>query len=155
MKVLLLSDCHGRTRYVEQALDDHPDAHHVIYCGDGVEKMEELSFLYPEFSFHLVSGNCDFSSMYPIESTVNIDGFIVYFTHGHQLHDQDDLLKQALMHHASVAVCGHTHVAFHDYREGVHLVNPGSIARPRDESRPSYAILDLRSNGILVSIARV
>ena len=52
------------------------------------------------------------------------------------------LVKAAKEAGADLAVYGHSHVAQHVPGE-VTVLNPGSVARPRDEARPSFMLVEL------------
>ncbi|MFB6174612.1 MAG: metallophosphoesterase [Candidatus Nanohalobium sp.] len=48
-----------------------------------------------------------------------------------------------------VVMLGHTHKAFSKEVEGVKIVNPGSVGKPRDKDpRASFAVLDTESNSV-------
>lgn len=154
MTVLVLSDGHGNLSGAEKAIEAHPEAIHVFYLGDGVEEMENLVYLYPDRVFHMVAGNCDFLSRYPSRDVITLGGVRILFTHGQYMQGEEDWLREAAREEAKLVLCGHTHIARECYRDGVYLVNPGSIARPRD-GRCSYALIDLTPQGILPSIVRI
>lgn len=42
---------------------------------------------------------------------------------------------------ADVVVLGHSHIPLDEVQDGVHLLNPGSVADPRREPSPSFAVL--------------
>ena len=78
----------------------------------------------------------------------------ILFTHGHMLGvDRSDerLLDFARASRAQVALYGHTHIARIRYENGVYLMNPGSVSKPR-EGGPSYGILDITPAGIVPNI---
>ena len=57
---------------------------------------------------------------------------------------------------ADVAVFGHTHVAIEQIIDGVLIVNPGSISRPRDAANGSFMMLDLQPDkSPLVKLIRI
>ena len=45
---------------------------------------------------------------------------------------------------ADIAVYGHTHIALEERGE-VTVLNPGSIARPRDDQRGSFMLVELNA----------
>lgn len=56
---------------------------------------------------------------------------------------------------ADVVLCGHTHLAYHRRIAEVHLVNTGSVGRPRDgDPRAGYALLSLGAD-LTVTFPRV
>ena len=42
---------------------------------------------------------------------------------------------------ADLVVFGHSHMPLDEVQDGVHLLNPGSVADPRREPLPSFAVL--------------
>ena len=158
MKVLVFSDSHGAIHGMEDALALHPDAGHVLFLGDGVRAAEELAYLYPERQFHLLAGNCDFSSQQPSEALWVLNGVRIFACHGHTLrvkYGLEPAIRRARDEKAQVLLFGHTHEAYSEYRDGLYILNPGSIAQPRASSRKQYGLLELTDKGILTAIAHL
>ena len=158
MRILVISDSHGRTNRIEEALSAHPEATHVFFLGDNERDVEDLPFIYPDKIFHIISGNCDFASMLKSSDSVTVNGVKIFYTHGHTLSVKSgsgNLLKKARNEGYELVLYGHTHVASCEYCDGIHVVNPGSIGQPRDASSPSYAIIDLEPSGIMPIIVRM
>jgi putative phosphoesterase len=45
---------------------------------------------------------------------------------------------------ADILVCGHTHKPYHRIIEGIHIINDGSVGKPKDgDSRACYAVIEL------------
>jgi putative phosphoesterase len=54
-----------------------------------------------------------------------------------------------------VMVCGHTHKQYHRQVDGIHIINDGSVGKPKDgDPRGCYAIIDT-DGGISVTFRRV
>ena len=135
MRVLVLSDAHGMTRPVYDAIEAHPEARDIIYLGDGLRQLDDLEFIYPDRRFLFVRGNNDFGYDTPLDQLVEIGGVRIFAVHGHVEGVSGGigpLVQKAKRFGAKVALFGHTHVAFTGYQDGITLLNPGSIARPRD-----------------------
>lgn len=139
MKLLVLSDSHGYTRRLTEALDAHPDARDVVFLGDGERDLEEVEWTYPDRRFYCVRGNCDLGSFLPVEGMAPFGGMNFYYTHGH-LHGVKTglelLAEQAQQMGAQVALYGHTHRACLEKWGDLVLFNPGSLA-----SGGSYGVL--------------
>lgn len=152
MRIVVLSDAHGFSAPIERAIEQSkPDA--VIYCGDGVEKAEDMSYLYPDIKFYLVKGNCDFGD-YPIEQEINIASKTIFFAHGHTYSVKsgyDEIIKEAKRRCVDILLFGHTHTAFCEYNEGMYIMNPGSCVRP-NIGRPSYGFIDIVGKDIVTNI---
>lgn len=145
MRILVLSDSHGRRVPLERAIEAQPQARAVFFLGDFVRDAEELPLLYPERTFYTARGNCDFASDLPETGCATVGGVKIFYTHGHTCGVKSGTggLEQAARRAgATIALYGHTHVAEIHYRDGLYLVNPGSVSQPR-EGPASYAVIDL------------
>lgn len=84
MKILVMSDMHGRVSNFEKAIENHPDARNIIFLGDGLTKAEDISFCYEDRIFHMVPGNCDgFDFLAPTTKFIELNGAKIMITHGH------------------------------------------------------------------------
>ena len=91
------------------------------------------------------------------ESSADIVGTKIFITHGHTLGVKNStavLSAAARQSDCKIALYGHTHVPNIKYEDGLYIVNPGSCARSRDGGN-SYAVIDIRDNGILPTIIRI
>ena len=156
MRILVISDSHGRTGEIEKAIEKHPDILHVFFLGDCVRDVEDLPFIYSDRSFYIVEGNCDGYSMYKSLDTVTLADKKILFTHGHSLGvklGMERLYEAAKMHSADLVLYGHTHEAKIEYADEIHYVNPGSVCSGRC-GFTSYAIVDLADSGIVARIIK-
>lgn len=157
MRFLLLSDTHGDFSVAQRLTLAQPAAEIVLFAGDGCREIEDVACLHPEKMFYLVRGNMDWNSEQPALRLETLAGVRILMLHGNGRevgHGSPSLRRLAKEYDAQIVVYGHTHVADVDYEDGVYYLNPGSARRPRDDTRPSYMILDIRENGILPSIVR-
>lgn len=72
----------------------------------------------------------------------------------------DDFCRKMAAHAgarpADAIAFGHTHLPWHRVVDGVHLVNTGSVGRPKDgDWRAGYAVLDATPAGLEVEFVRV
>lgn len=151
MRIIVISDSHRNVRAIRSILDAQPDSRHVFFLGDVTADIEDMNFEYPDKSFHIVSGNCDFFSNYPTSGIETAGGHKIFYTHGHTLgvkHGTDNLIKTARLNGCKIALYGHTHVSQILYDGGIYIVNPGSCSEPRAGGR-SYAVIDIEENGIM------
>ena len=151
MRIVVISDSHGRTNAIDKILFSQPEAKHIFFLGDNVRDIEDFDFLYPDKKFYTVAGNCDYNSLIPSVGVAEIEGIKIFYTHGHTLgvkSTTEHLLKTAKQNECKIALYGHTHIANTVYEDGVYLVNPGSVSHPRSGS-PSYAIIDIEKGGIM------
>lgn len=151
MKVLIVSDTHKKNDTYLNLLALHkPDM--VIHCGDS-EGAEYLLTEAADCPVHIVLGNNDFFSKLPRELELEIDGYKVWVTHGHNYYVSmgNETIKQEAAARGMDIVCyGHTHrpVVDRDKDRDVIAINPGSLSYPRQENRrPSYVIMETDSKG--------
>lgn len=60
MRIVVISDSHRRSGNIKKILDAQQSARHIFFLGDVTGDIEDLIRLYPDKTFHIVSGNCDF-----------------------------------------------------------------------------------------------
>ena len=157
MRLLVISDSHKMGSVVDRILSSESEAHEVFFLGDLVSDIEDLTYAYPEKNFHIVSGNCDFFSRYPTSDIVKLKDMNIFMCHGHNLGVKGStsaLAVAARKAGCKVALYGHTHSPYIQYDDGLYIVNPGSVAQSRN-GPCSYAVIDVRSNGILPSIVKI
>ena len=83
MRIVVISDSHRRKGVIDDILSAQPQAKHVFFLGDNVSDIEDYEFIYPDKKFHIVSGNCDGFSLYPVVAMEIVEGKKILFTHGH------------------------------------------------------------------------
>lgn len=157
MRIVVISDSHGCGGIVDRIIRRERDADVIIFLGDIVSDIEDFVYEYTDKKFYIVSGNCDRFSDFPYSTVAQIGGVNVFITHGHTLHVKGGLgglIQAARQSECKIALYGHTHVSNIKYEDGLYIVNPGSCARSR-EGRNSYAVIDIRDNGILPSVIRI
>ena len=146
MRLLVLSDSHGRKNLLLEAVELHPEADAVIFLGDGERDIDFVKELHPEIKLYAVCGNCDFNSDLPPFILEKFGGAIVYAAHGHNesvKYSLSGLMIKARSCNASIALYGHTHVPDTKYEDGIWYVNPGSV------SVGKYAMVDITDKGIM------
>ncbi|MBR1759495.1 MAG: metallophosphoesterase [Lachnospiraceae bacterium] len=154
MQALVISDTHGRCKNLERLLKKFQTLDLVLHLGD-VEDDEDYILALVYNTFHcdvkFVRGNMDTFSREPAKRTVEFGGHKIYMTHGHIQgvgYTYDTLLREARSEGADIAMFGHTHMPHLSYENGIMLLNPGSLSKPRqDGHRPAYALLDIDQNG--------
>lgn len=154
MRLVAISDTHGRYSLIDRVLNKEPEAKEVFFLGDVVSDIEEVMPFYTDRNFHIVHGNCDYFSNYPLFGVVEYKTATVYFTHGHNhavKSGTDCIYGAAKGVGATIALYGHTHVSSVEYKNGIYIINAGSPALPRN-GRASYAVVDITEKGILPTI---
>lgn len=130
MKILVISDSHMRLDKLIKAYEkEMPDM--VICAGDHDKDVEELSFLYPQSRYIVVSGNCDYYySNYPNEVSIEIENLEFLITHGHLYNvknEYETIYKNGVRLESDIIIFGHTHRQFLDTSKKIKLFNPGAI----------------------------
>ena len=150
MRVLVVSDSHGRNRYLEKAIRTEAPFDLLIHLGDleGSQHFLEENVSCP---MEMVAGNNDFLLDLEREKIIKIGKYRVLLTHGHryQVHFGTEVLKDwARQNGADIVMFGHTHVPVIDnIGGGVIAVNPGSISLPRQAGHePSYIVMEIDKN---------
>lgn len=157
MRVVVISDSHGSGYVVDRILRREKNAQVVVFLGDVTRDIEDFVYEYTDKKFYIVSGNCDFMPDYPYSTVFEVKKTPIYACHGHTLGVKGGtgaLAMAARQQGCKIALYGHTHIPNIKYDEGLYIVNPGSCARSR-EGGNSYAVIDIRDNGILPTIVRI
>lgn len=135
MKILVLSDSHGKEEYVYSILNDNRDADIIIHLGDGENDIDLSLREIPGITrkrFFAVKGNCDLMSSLPTTTYENICGYKFYITHGFKQHVKSgvsEIFLDAKNNERQIVLFGHTHRPFYEERDGIHLFNPGAVMR--------------------------
>lgn len=154
MRILVVSDTHRDRWALRQAIVSQPSADVVIHLGDGAEEAEEMKLNFPEKMFLMVRGNCDWGSSLPAEGLVSFAGKNIFYTHGYTYNVKFGLyeaVSAARRQKADVLLFGHTHNALTEYRDGLYLMNPGSL----NGTNGTYGTLDITPAGIVSNIVGI
>ncbi len=148
MKVLIISDTHGKHENFLKVVEREAPIDLLIHCGD-IETGEYTVSAAAECKTEMVLGNNDFFSGLPKERIFELGGKVVWLTHGHTYYVSMNLatLKEEAMHKgADVVMFGHTHKPTLEYGE-VLCINPGSISYPRQsDKKASYMICTIEND---------
>ncbi len=146
MKILIVSDTHGRDEKLEAAVAVEQPFDYLIHCGD-VEGREFFIEALAECPCTIVAGNNDFFSDLPREEEIVLEEHKIMVTHGHNYGVSMDLYgisEEASARDCEMVCFGHTHKPVIEKKNGVLVINPGSLSFPRQEGRqPSYAVMEL------------
>ena len=152
IRVLVLSDSHGSTYAVESAVETYPDAQYIIHLGDGANDMETTVYT-TDATVYQVRGNCDGFCSFPDILEERIGGIPFLITHGNEYGVKFSLGKleaEARRRAVRIALFGHTHSPLCEYRDGLYLINPGSL-----RFGDTYAVIDIVGNSIAPRIVEM
>ena len=144
MNVCVFSDSHGYADGMVTAIEREAPAL-CFFLGDGERDLAAVQARFPDLPFFAVRGNCDLRSQLSEELLCTLGGMRVLAVHGHRHQvkyepNLDSLTQAALDRGAGLALFGHTHHPCLLRRDGVLLLNPGSVGR---SAHPAYALLRL------------
>lgn len=171
MKILLISDTHGVLEKTSKIIE-YEKADIVLHMGDiGYDEHWLPSVVY-------VKGNNDRDSKQPKERELVFEHHKIYMTHGdlyesevmRKIHDlygtefevevcmrifEDVMLEVGKLKQADIVCFGHTHYPLVREKDGILLINPGSLLFSSDGKTVTYAILTLHKDSKDVSIVHM
>jgi len=149
-KVLVISDTHGRTKYLEKILPLVQPLDQLIHLGDVANDVDYIEVI-AKCPCCFVAGNNDFYSTLPRERLIKLNNVPIFLTHGHYyyVNARKDILRSAAVQRgAKIVLFGHTHVPYLEEEDGILVANPGSLSLPRQEDRaPTYLLLFIGEDG--------
>ena len=149
MKILIVSDTHGRNSGYLDLLEQSEKMDMVIHCGD-VEGSEYLISESAGCRTVIVQGNNDYFSDLPREMIVKLGKYKALVTHGHAYYvnmGYDHLVREARKRKVDMVIYGHTHRPVITEENGIKVLNPGSLTYPRQEGRKyTYIIMEIDEN---------
>lgn len=151
MKIGIMSDSHGNYEALRLAVESFGHIDAILHAGDilyhpprlqnfkGYDLVKSVDFL-NSLSVPIIAcqGNCDsdvYTELLPfyegrITNIYAVKDFNIIINHGHKLNEAA-MVSLAKDNNAKIFLSGHTHVPVLYKKDGVVLLNPGSIAIPR------------------------
>jgi putative phosphoesterase len=155
-KLLVISDTHGSitslTKVLEWAAGQLPPTGTICaaaFLGDGISDLNRAANstgFYCEWK--LVNGNNDYDYTMPEAGVFDFEDNRFFLCHGHRHNlygGYHSLITAARNSQANVVLFGHSHVPYQKTVEGILLVNPGSVGRPRSRIGASFAVIECKS----------
>lgn len=151
LKILVFSDSHGNSRLMRDIYREG-DYNAVIFLGDVLRDAEELARITGAVPVYKVKGNCDYFEYNAYEEQMlDFRGIKVFIAHGHTYGVKGGIARfeaTARERGADIAMYGHTHVQYCAEKDGMHILNPGSLAAGR------YATVTIEQNKITVELKK-
>lgn len=147
MKILIVSDSHGRCYYLECAYEKVKPVDLLIHLGDLEGDADYIKGLF-NCEVIMVSGNNDYFCELPRELMIDIGKYKVMLTHGHRYgvnYGVEAIKTQAKEQGADIVMFGHTHRPLIDQTDNsIWAINPGSITQPRQGNKiPTFILMDI------------
>lgn len=148
MKILVVSDTHGRLDNLEYVLEKVKPIDLLIHLGD-VCRQEDYIEALADCPCEIVAGNNDIFSTLPRVRELKLGNYRIHLEHGHRLpYSIEGMRREAADLQCDILMSGHTHRPLIDEADGIWLVNPGSISLPRQEGHnPTYIIMEIDKKG--------
>lgn len=148
MLIAVISDTHRMIKYINLAKELIKSADILIHLGDNIE---DVLILEEGFNgkVYAVAGNCDYSTKYPKESIIEVNGKKIFFTHGDLYgvkSSMNNIYYRGKELNVDIVLFGHTHQQIIEKGGNMILMNPGSISLPRFNER-SIGFINISDNG--------
>ena len=146
MKILIVSDTHRSHKYFDKMMEKEESADLLIHLGDleGGEYYIEQTAGCP---VHMVAGNNDMFTQLPMEKEIRLGNKRVLITHGHYYYvsaGYERIWQEAYRRKADIVMFGHIHRPVQVEKNGILLLNPGSISYPRQQGRQgTYMVMEI------------
>ena len=83
MRILIVSDSHGRNHHLSKVLDKVGDIDLFLHLGD-LEGSEDFINTFVNCRVEMISGNNDYFTEIPRERLITVGNHTIFMTHGHQ-----------------------------------------------------------------------
>ncbi|MGB4658857.1 MAG: phosphodiesterase [Mobilitalea sp.] len=161
MKIMIASDIHGSAYYCEKMVDAYKieKAEKLLLLGDILYHgprndlpkeydPKRVITMLNEISSEIlcVRGNCEaeVDQMvldFPIMAEyciLYLEDHIIFATHGHKFNE----VTPPKLKKGDILMNGHTHIPKCTEHENYIYMNPGSVAIPKEDSKPGYMIME-------------
>jgi putative phosphoesterase len=114
-------------------------------------------------NYVLTSSNRDFLRQLPQQLKFEFQGYKLLMVHGsphgiaEYLYEESNALRSITSSmEADILVCGHTHLPYYKVMNGKHVINSGSVGKPKHgNANATYVLLDFINSSIQVEITEV
>ena len=150
MKILVISDSHGKLENVRRVFGLERPFDMVLHLGDVSHDEDEIRELAGErCTVCFVRGNCDLFSREPGHRDFKLGKYNIHMEHGQFLPDSlQSIAYKAEEIGADIMFFGHTHRPMLTWQGDVRIANPGSISEPRQaDGIPTYLVMEVDGEG--------
>ena len=146
MRVLIISDTHGRHTAFDRAIMEAGKIDYLVHLGD-TEGGEDYIEAFCGCPAYILAGNNDFFSRNLREMEIYFGKKKAFMAHGHQYSVSlgvERILDEGRSRNADIVMFGHTHRPYLKKFGDITVLNPGSLAFPRQEGRKGrYIIMEM------------
>jgi len=150
-KFLLISDSHGHISALKAVLawaQNQSQSGNLInsavFLGDGAADLQSAAAGFYS-GWRIVRGNNDYDTSLPDSAIFDFADNRFFMCHGHRhalYGGYHSLVSAARANDANAALFGHTHIPCYKSVNGVLLINPGSVSRPRSREGATFAVVE-------------
>lgn len=146
-KILVVSDSHGHNGLLRYAIGQEAPFDILIHCGDCQCDLNSILGKGRDYDLYVVKGNMDYAYHYPQVLNLKVGFYNIFAAHGDRYgvkYTDEDIIKAGKQNHADVILYGHSHVPEVTWKDGILIVNPGSVALPHQyPPKRTYAVLKI------------
>lgn len=150
MRILIVSDTHGKDKNLECVLEKCGKIDGLIHAGD-VQHSADFIRVVAGCPVYMVRGNNDFFEDLPDEVTFTLGKYRCLLTHGHTYcvnAGYETIRREGRARGMDIVIFGHTHRPLIEHEKDLIVLNPGSISYPRqDGKRCTYIIMEINPGG--------
>ncbi len=157
MKIIVMSDSHGKTGNLIDIGFTQRDADAFLFLGDGWRDFDDFKAAFDDKLCISVKGNCDLGCDEVNERIFELGGKKIIMAHGHMYSVKSGIgamLAAAKRQGCDIMLYGHTHIAFNKYIDGVYVLNPGSVGRGGFDGN-GYGIIEITEAGIMTNTVKI
>lgn len=154
MRIGVFSDTHGDLFPLFSLKERLAPLDAVFHCGDFAEEARDIGAFF-HCPYYAVKGNCDYYCDEPLEKLVTLGGKTFLLLHGHTCTGELSLVYKGQIAHADAVLFGHSHIPYEGWHEGILLLNPGSLSRPRGLSKAGCVVLTIEQGEIRIERVEV
>jgi putative phosphoesterase len=152
-KLLVFSDTHGSIaalknvfEWAKTQLPPEGNLCSAVFLGDGISDLRRAADATGFYcDWKLINGNNDYEHSMPESAVFDFGDYCFFMSHGHRhglYGGYHSLIAAGRNNNAQVVLFGHTHVPFYKVVDGIILLNPGSVGRPRSRTGASFAVVE-------------
>jgi phosphodiesterase family protein len=159
MRILIASDTHGKDEVLKEVIDKEAPFDMLIHLGDTVGSEKKIAqMLSVRTAFLTVKGNNDFANTLDEKKEVRLGKYKALLVHGHRhgvYAGTQHLRNEALSKGYDIVMYGHTHVPHYENKDGIIILNPGSISYPRQRGNTgTYMIMDIDASDTINTVLK-